>query len=179
MNQRIFEFAYSLTHHFVVLDWIFIFFAKYLVWFIIVFVLVKIFRKKDWGNDLPRWKNRFQYLSLGLIAAILSRGIITNIIENFVSSSRPFVALEIEPLFNHVASGSLPSGHMALLIPIALTMFFISRSAGWWALFLTLLVGVARVIAGVHWPSDILAGIIIGALSYYFVLTLFRKNKLI
>ena len=48
-----------------------------------------------------------------------------------------------------------------------------------WALIATLAVGLARVITGVHWPSDILGGIIVGALSFSAVYFVFRKSKLI
>lgn len=179
LNRQLFALIHSWTGHFVFLDWLLVFTAKYLVWFVVTVALLKVLRKKDWKNDLSPWKNRFQYFSLGFIAVLFSRGIIANLFQSLISSPRPFSALDINPLFSHAASNSLPSGHMAVLVPIVLTLFLVSRGAGWWSLFFTLLIGVARVAAGVHWPVDILLGFIIGALSWGLVYWFFRKRKLV
>ncbi|PIR98036.1 MAG: hypothetical protein COT89_01160 [Candidatus Colwellbacteria bacterium CG10_big_fil_rev_8_21_14_0_10_42_22] len=178
-NEQVFNYLFSLAHRSAILDGFFIFFAKYLPWLIIVLVLIKLFNKKNWKNDRPLWKNRFQYLSLGVIAVIFSRGVIANALETIITSPRPFIALEIEPLFNHLAENSLPSGHMAFLIPIALTAFLLSRKLGWFSLISVLLIGVSRVIAGIHWPADILVGILIGTIIFYLTLFIFKRRNLI
>ncbi|OGY56402.1 MAG: hypothetical protein A2Y84_01870 [Candidatus Colwellbacteria bacterium RBG_13_48_8] len=179
LDQQAFNTLYSLAHKLPLLDGLFIFAAKYLFWLIIVAVFVSLFRKKNWNNSLSVGKNRFQYFSLGLIAFLLSRAVATNIIQSFFNSPRPFVALGIDPLVNHAAANSFPSGHMASLMPIVLTLFLINPKAGRWGIFLTLVVGLARVIAGLHWPSDILAGILIGSLSFWIIAFVFRRQRLI
>ncbi|MDD5710930.1 MAG: phosphatase PAP2 family protein [Candidatus Colwellbacteria bacterium] len=178
-DEGIFYAVYSITHRSVLVDGVIVFFAKYLAWILIAVIVFKLFQKKDWGEKMSVWKNRFQTLALGLLAVILSRGIVANFLQSFITSPRPFAALNIEPLFNHLAVNSLPSGHMALLIPIALTGFILSRKTGWWGVLLTLLIGLARVMAGIHWPSDIVAGILIGAVSFGCVYFLFKKRGLL
>lgn len=178
-DEAIFRAVYSLIHRSAILDGAVIFLGKYLIWLLIAGILFKILYKKNWGERFSAGKSRFQVLALGVLAIILSRGVVANLLQNFLESPRPFAALGIEPLFNHIAVSSLPSGHMALLMPIALTGFLLSRRTGWWAVLLTLLVGLARVMAGVHWPSDILAGILIGILSFVLVYLIFRKKDLL
>ena len=179
LDKELFNFLYGLTGQSRVLDWLFIFFAKYLFWLILTWFVWVVFTKKDWGDTWPAWKNRFQYLSLAFISLILSRGIVTNIVDSLLQSPRPFAALGVEALISHANVNSFPSGHMASLIPIALTLLLVRRRSGMWALIATLAVGLARVITGVHWPSDILGGIIVGALSFSAVYFIFRKSKLI
>ncbi len=178
-DETLFTALYSIAHHSVVLDWIVIFLAKYLIWFFIIGVVIKLFRKKNWREQSLVWKNRFQTIALGLMAVIISRGIIANVFYSFIEHPRPFVTLSIEPLFNHMAVNSLPSGHMALLMPIALTGFLLSRKTGWLGVLLTLTVGTSRVIAGVHWPSDIVAGILIGLISFTLVYSIFKRKGLL
>ncbi len=179
LDKELFSFLYGLTGQSRMLDGLFIFFAKYLFWFIVFWFIWVIFTKKDWGDAWPVWKNRVQYLSLALISFILSRGIITNIIDNLLQSPRPFVALGVEALINHTDVNSFPSGHMASLIPIALTLLMVKKQSGIWVLIATLVIGLARITTGVHWPSDILGGITVGALSFSAVYFVFRKQKLI
>ena len=179
LDKELFSFLYGLTGQSRVLDWLFIFFAKYLFWFIIIWFFWVIFTKKDWGGILPVWKNRFQYLSLAFISFVVSRGIVTNIIDNLLQSPRPFTALGVEALINHTNVNSFPSGHMASLIPIVLTLMIVKKRSGIWMLIATLAIGLARVITGVHWPSDILGGIVVGILSFSAVYFIFRRQKLI
>ena len=179
LDSRIFEFLYSLSNQSGPLDVLFVFLAKSLPWIITLWAIWLIFMKKDWGNNVSRWKNRFQYLALGFISVVISRGIVANTLHAVMNSPRPFAALNLEPLVDHAAFGSFPSGHMSFLVPIVLLLFLVSKRAGWWALVLTLLVGISRIIVGVHWPLDILGGIGVGIFSFLLVRLLFQKKKLI
>lgn len=59
---------------------------------------------------------------------------------------------------------SFPSDHAAFFVALALGIWLACRGAGWVALGWTLTVTLAtRVAAGLHWPSDIAAGALLGA----------------
>jgi undecaprenyl-diphosphatase len=178
-DEGIFRVAYSFAHRSGILDGLIIFSAKYLIWFVVIWAIFKLFRKNDWGENVTPWKGRLQVFAVGLLAVILSRGIVSNILHSLIESPRPFVALGIDPLFNHLAENSLPSGHTAFLMPVALALFLLSRKAGWYGLAAVLVVGCARVIAGVHWPSDVLAGMLIGLISFMIVRGVFKKKGLL
>ena len=60
-----------------------------------------------------------------------------------------------------------PSGHASVFAALAVALLFINRKAGDWAVFFALIIGIARVIAGVHTPLDILGGFVLGtAISF-------------
>ena len=58
-----------------------------------------------------------------------------------------------------------PSGHASFYSALAVSVFFIDRRAGKFAGLLALVVGAARILAGVHTPLDILGGFILGTLT--------------
>ena len=77
---------------------------------------------------------------------------------------RPF-ALGLAPnILDHVTDSSFPSDHATVMAAVAVALLLGGRPlAGSFALIATLAVGVARVALGVHFASDIGAGILLGA----------------
>lgn len=153
-----FQLINSLAGKSKILDWLGIFLAEYLGYFLILLAVLLIVTRKN-------WKERFYFFSLTVLLIILARGIITELIRFFYSRPRPFSVLEIQPLLQHGAAGSFPSGHMAFYFALALAVFFINKRWGWRFLVVALVIGLARIFVGVHWPLDIVGGIIIGIVS--------------
>lgn len=138
-----------------------IFFAKYLPYFLVIGALFFIFR-------LKLLKSRIYALSFLALSVILARGIITPLIRFFYDRPRPFEVLSFEPLFQDF-NPSFPSGHGAFFFALALAIFSLNRRWGFWFLGLALLNGLSRIIAGIHWPSDILGGIVVAVFSFFAV----------
>ncbi|HXA46171.1 MAG TPA: phosphatase PAP2 family protein [Burkholderiaceae bacterium] len=58
---------------------------------------------------------------------------------------------------------SFPSDHAVLFFGLAMTVFFVSRRAGWWALgYAVIVICLPRIYLGIHYPTDILAGALLG-----------------
>jgi undecaprenyl-diphosphatase len=57
---------------------------------------------------------------------------------------------------------SFPSDHATAAFAIAVSIWLRHRRAGWLALALATIVSVARVAVGVHYPSDVIGGALIG-----------------
>ncbi|PKM66613.1 MAG: hypothetical protein CVU95_10045 [Firmicutes bacterium HGW-Firmicutes-2] len=83
------------------------------------------------------------------------------IIRHFVKRERPFVMYAIEPLISHDKGPSFPSKHGTSAFAIAFAIFWIHPLIGGVAIVLALLTGISRIMVGVHYPSDILAGLLI------------------
>ena len=113
-------------------------------------------------------------------ALLLGRLVITGGIRYFVHRARPFMLPNAHPLF--VTTGtSFPSAHATMLFAAGLVLLAYNKRAGGIFLGLSLLVCLARIVAGVHYPADILAGIAAGLAAGVAVLAVssaFAKYRL-
>ena len=85
---------------------------------------------------------------------------------------RPFV-LEphwVHQLIQHPQDSSFPSDHAAGSFGFATGLLFAGVSDGVWALMLALGVSWARVFVGLHWPTDVLTGALVGIVAGLVVL---------
>jgi undecaprenyl-diphosphatase len=74
---------------------------------------------------------------------------------------RPFVVENFTPLVAHAADNGFPSEHTLLSAAVAALVYFFSKKLGALLFVLALLVGAARVLAGVHHALDVTGSIII------------------
>ncbi len=89
----------------------------------------------------------------------------TEVVKLLAPALRPFALLDIPPsIIVHDPNGSFPSSHAAFFSALAVTMWVTAKRTGWWFAGGAVLIAVARVGAGIHFPLDILAGAVIGAL---------------
>jgi undecaprenyl-diphosphatase len=82
---------------------------------------------------------------------------------------RPFASHDLRLLFYHPSDSSFPSNPTSVGFCIATAVWLFNRAAGWLLYVLASLLALSRLISGVHYPSDILGGAVIGTLSAYLV----------
>jgi len=164
MNQEIFYSLNNLAGKSVFFDNTVIFFGQYLAYVLVVIFLLIVVKNKNW-----------KMLFLSVFSVFLSRVVITEIIRFFYFVPRPFVNNNIVQIIFNETSGSFPSGHAAILFALAMAIYFFHKK--WSILFFSgaILIGVARIIAGIHWPIDILGGAIIGILSAVLICKIWEK----
>jgi undecaprenyl-diphosphatase len=75
---------------------------------------------------------------------------------------RPFVAHHVNWLIPHVKNASFPSDHATAAFVIATAIWIWRKRDGWIWLFLAAGIALSRVWTGVHYPLDVIAGMIIG-----------------
>ncbi len=145
-----------------------VFFADYLVYFLLVGAALIYF--------LVKKKEKLRYLLVIGSSVILSRLVITELIRLIWHRSRPFVDYQVNQVIEHSASGSFPSGHIAFLFALAMAVYFFNKKWGLVFFILSLVVGLARIFVGIHYPLDILGGIVIGIVSAVVARALIRKR---
>ena len=111
--------------------------------------------------SLPR-RQQVELLVAGVIGGVICLVLIKAAGAVFYDT-RPFVAQHIAPLFPHAADNGFPSDHTAVTMLVGFCVLVVSRRWGLVLLALSLLAGLARVLAHVHSPLDIAAAVVIGA----------------
>ena len=120
----------------------------------------------------------------GMLGGVIIGAILTNLtIKNVVARPRPYAYLETYwNWWKDVGHGlesefSFPSGHvtsaMAAMTPLYL---FFNKKKSWLLFIFVILLGATRNYVMVHYPSDILGGIIVGGIAgviAYLILRLF------
>src|SRR5437870_5566007 len=113
------------------------------------------------------WKFRGRgivFLLLLTLAIALSDGVICRTIKHAIGRDRPFVGLpEVRCLLGQGGSGSMPSSHAANWFAATMAAYVFFRRSLWMMLPLACAVSFSRVYCGVHYPSDVAAGAVLGA----------------
>ena len=129
-----------------------------------------------------------KYRKVGLtmaIALILSLIMCNGVMKNFYHRVRPFVTdptlqeTELYGIFATIHDWSFPSGHTSASFAAAVAMFMWYKKEGTGALIIAALVSISRLYLTVHYPTDVLASLILGALygviAYFITVALFNK----
>ena len=94
--------------------------------------------------------------------------ILTNLaLKNLVARVRPYELIQgLTILIPKPHDWSFPSGHTTNAFAAAWVMFtMLPRKYGVPALILAILIAFSRMYVGVHYPTDVLGGVIVGCLS--------------
>ncbi len=116
------------------------------------------------------------------VALLAATGIIVSLIISTGISSvyyhpRPFAIGAANPLFGHEADSSFPSDATTAMFSLAFMILLVRwYRSGSILVVLASLLGLARIFCGVHWPLDILGGIVVGFIGSY--ITFVFRNKL-
>ena len=100
------------------------------------------------------------------LAIFMDLVVSNGILKPLIARPRPFLAYtDIVPIISPPADFSFPSGHTAIAFAVAFVIFeMMPKRYGIPALFLAVLIGLSRLYLGVHYPTDVLGGILIGCL---------------
>ncbi len=101
-----------------------------------------------------------------LIALIIGALSSELILKPIIARQRPFVAYtEFITLLNYTKGFSFPSGHTTSSFAAMTVLFRRFEKGQWGFLMLAILIAFSRMYFYVHYPSDVVAGIVLGTLS--------------
>lgn len=139
-------------------DEVFIFLSKYSI---VVFSLVLLYYLI---------KNRRIFWA-ALFSIALARLGFVELIRLLYNRPRPFLQTPETKLLieKEAQEPSFPSGTTAILFSLAFAVYLYDKKIGAILIIAALVLSAARVYVGVHYPSDILGGIAVAALSVYLM----------
>ncbi len=120
-------------------------------------------------------------IGLSLIFSLLFGNII---LKNLVARPRPYTlegyeAIREALLVKELSDWSFPSGHTSASFAAASAMLCCDKRFGIPALVLAILIALSRIYLFVHFPTDIIGGVILGSLcgilAYFIICAVFRK----
>lgn len=139
------------------LDYLAMFLSEYFEYFLLLALLLflSVGFKKYW-----------RMVSEALASAAIARFALAEIIRWLWFRPRPFVAENFIPLINQSSKeASFPSGHASFYFALSTVVYCYNKKAGALFYIASFLIVISRVFVGVHWPSDILAGALLGILT--------------
>ena len=176
-NKNLFDLIYNFGKESLLLIDFEIFLAKYLPYLLVLHFFYLIFIGNFFYKgkiELHKSAKLFLFLE-SVLALILGRGILTELIYFLYPIQRPFNVLNIKALINENGPG-FPSGHAVFLFTLAVIIFIWNKKYGLIYFILSFINGIARIAVGVHWPLDILGGIILGILSGILIHLILNKE---
>ena len=107
---------------------------------------------------------RYRY-QIGVFVALAAMGFTSWAVQEVslaTERARPFLDYEVNLLFYRPTDFSFPSNSVAAVFGIAAGVFGANRKLGTAMFALGAVLGFSRVFAGVHYPTDVIAGALIG-----------------
>jgi len=150
-------------------NWIVVFFATYLIWIIGILVFFIIYKKSS---------NPIRSLLFLIITVALAYAI-NFLIGYLFFRERPFESLGFNPLIDvSYPKKSFPSDHSAIAWSASMYVFLRYKKIAYFLIALAFFVSIGRVLAGVHYLSDVFAGFVIGLISVLVIYILEKRFKI-
>jgi membrane-associated phospholipid phosphatase len=157
LNHRLFDDINDFARHSRWLRTPLVDYAKYgVVLFGLLLVLGLVFSRRGSARTLAA--------AVWACAAVLLAVAVNQPIVHAVREARPFTGHPaVLVLVARSADASFPSDHSVMAGAAAAGLLLVSRRIGLVALVAAVVMAFARVYVGVHYPGDVLAGLVVGA----------------
>jgi undecaprenyl-diphosphatase len=126
---------------------------------------------------IPRWMPRRGLGQLAL-AILLASTCADRVLKPLVGRERPFASItDVAVIGGRPTDASFPSGHSANAFASGYVLAHVvpAGAVGWWLLAAS--IAYSRIYLGVHYPSDVLGGAIVGILCGFAAIKLIRSPR--
>ena len=118
-----------------------------------------------------------------LFTAIAIPGLFDTVIKRLIGRARPFVGGHLDPTLFHLFVwrpdyASLPSGHATNVFAVLVAFSSLWPRTRTYFLVYALLILVSRVVVNAHYPTDVLAGAVVGTVGALMVRRWFAMRRL-
>lgn len=182
-----FELLYAIQGiHSKLLDNLMIFITKLgdvgFIWLLISIVLIFISMILEYKSKKEKLTTNYdkilklRYMGLTMIIALILEVFTVNIcLKNIVNRPRPFQVDESINMLITASGSSFPSGHTGSSFAAAVSVFLYNKKAGIAALVLASLIGFSRMYLFVHFPTDVIGGVVVGIICAFLARKILSK----
>lgn len=134
----------------------------------------------------PRGANRRALHEVALVASFVCigtgvPGLVANLLKRSFGRARPEFfgdagVFEFQHFLNDWSFQSFPSGHSTTAVATAFVVGFMLPRYFPLILMIAVMTGVSRVVTGQHYPTDVLAGFVVGMIGAYAMRNLYAKR---
>lgn len=171
LNIQIFNFLYSFAHRSVALDSVIIFIASDFALISAFALFYFLYKHKDRRRGVKE-------VSVVVISAFIAWAI-AHLLKDFYHVPRPDAAAGITSIIDYGRDiYSFPSGHATFFSALAISIYFYHKKLGYFFAVCALVIGIARIMAGIHYPADITTGYLLGTLIALLAYMFIQKKAL-
>ena len=124
------------------------------------------------------FSKRYRHIGILMLAGLALGAVLGNLIlKPLIARPRPCWIREVPLLISSPRDYSFPSGHTLASFTCALILLKFHKGWGLAALFLAALMGFSRLYLYVHFPTDVIAGGIIGTATGISTCMIYQKLK--
>jgi membrane-associated phospholipid phosphatase len=146
--------------------------AEYLLWLVPASILAYGFISH---------RKKVQNKGWFILTTMAFASMISLLIKTLINRPRPFVSYPFIEKISVGGSASFPSGHTvsAFALALAVAIAFRNRYSTIIVFAWATAVGFSRIYCGVHYPSDVAAGIVLGLISTYGCYLVFKGKNIL
>ena len=114
-----------------------------------------------------------------MTCSLLLNTLVNNVLlKNLVARTRPYEIVDgLHRIIEAQSDYSFPSGHTGSAFAVAVVVFLMCpRKIGVPVLVFAFVIAFSRLYVGVHFPTDVLGGALIGAVIAYLVCAVYRRK---
>jgi membrane-associated phospholipid phosphatase len=159
-------------------DWLHGFMKAYALWGGLVLLALMAILAYFWARRRERLDGVVIAVLAG-VGALISLGV-NHFVSQAVARTRPchVATLHVHSLLACANDYSFPSDHAVIAGALAMGLLLFAVRWGILATLLALLLAFSRVYVGVHYPGDVVAGLLMGALITIILFLLLRRPGL-
>ena len=120
------------------------------------------------------WRSRGFLVLFSLAANFLACNVV---LKPLIDRTRPYYVLDYTPLIPPVGDPSFPSGHTSASFAAATAIYAINKKWGIAAYAFAAVMGFSRLYLGVHFPTDVLAGALVGTAAAMVIIKIFDAKQ--
>lgn len=149
---------------------------------VLLFMSVYKFPKLS-ASHLIQWHHIFLKFYFAFTAVAFS-GLIAIALKNIIGRARPVLFENQDfwitnPFTDSYLYASFPSGHSTTMGAMIAVLYFVSPRLFWVLSPIAFLVALSRFVIGVHFPSDVVAGLALGIVFTWLYARVFARKRLL